>query len=170
MTGFLNFIPSTTGQVLFAEIARGGAPLGKQLRKARRAVYGILLPSFAFLLVAAQFILRLFGRAYALDATGCLRVLALSALPAGGTYLVDSILVARTRTAAYTFMQVSNAALVLGLVGLFLPRGLTAAAAGCSIGPGPYSCPRPARCRNRQGRSASPEGRYRTGTTTAHRT
>lgn len=136
IAGFLNFIPSTTGQVLFAEIARGGAPLGKQLRKARRAVYGILLPSLAFLLVAAPFILRLFGRAYALDATGCLRVLALSALPAGGTYLVDSILIARDRTAAYTFMQVSNAALVLGLVGLFLPRGLTAAAAGWALAQG----------------------------------
>jgi O-antigen/teichoic acid export membrane protein len=134
--GFLNFIPSTMGQVLFAEIARGGVPLGKQVRKALRWVYGLLLPSLALMLAAAPFILRLFGEAYAADATGCLRVLALSALPAGGTYLVDSILVALDRTAAYTFMQVANAVLVLGLVGALLPRGLTAGAVGWAVAQG----------------------------------
>lgn len=133
IAGFLNFIPSTMGQVLFAEIARGGQPLGKQFRKAVRGVYGLLLPSLAFLLAAAPLILRLFGPAYEIEATGCLRVLALSALPAGGTYLVDSLLVARDRTAAYTFMQIANAALVLGFVGAMLPRGLTAAAGGLAL-------------------------------------
>jgi O-antigen/teichoic acid export membrane protein len=133
IVGFLNFIPSTMGQVLFAEIARGGAPLGRQFRKALRGVYGLLLPCLALLLTTAPFILRLFGSAYAADATGCLRVLALSALPAGGTYLVDSLLVARDRTAAYAFMQIANAALVLGCVAVLLPRGLTAAAGGLAF-------------------------------------
>ena len=100
IAGFLNFIPSTMGQVLFAEIARGEVPLGKQFRKALRGVYGLLLPSIAVLLLLAPFVLRLFGQAYATGATGCLRVLALSALPAGGTYLVDSLLIARDRTVA----------------------------------------------------------------------
>lgn len=136
IAGFLNFIPSTTGQVLFAEIARGGTPLGRQFRKALGTVYALLLPSLALLLAAAPFVLRLFGRAYAIEATGCLRVLALSALPAGGTYLIDSILLARDRTASYTFMQVANAALVLGGVGILLPRGLTAAASGWAIAQG----------------------------------
>jgi O-antigen/teichoic acid export membrane protein len=136
IAGFLNFIPSTMGQVLFAEISRGGAPLGKQFRKALRAVYGLLLPSLAFLLVTAPLVLRLFGQAYAIAATGCLRFLALSALPAGGTYLVDSLLVARDRTAAYTFMQIANAALILGCVGILLPYGLTAAAAGLAFAQG----------------------------------
>lgn len=136
IAGFLNFIPSTMGQVLFAEIARGGVPLGKQFRKALRAVYGLLLPSLALLLAAAPFVLRLFGQAYETDATGCLRVLALSALPAGGTYLVDSLLIARDRTAAYTFMQIVNAALILVCVGMLLPRGLTAAASGLAFAQG----------------------------------
>jgi O-antigen/teichoic acid export membrane protein len=136
IAGFLNFIPSTMGQVLFAEIARGGVPLGKQFRKALRAVYGLLLPSLAFLLVAAPFVLRLFGRGYATEATGCLRILALSALPAGGTYLVDSVLIARDRRVAYTFMQIANAALVLGLVGILLPHGLTSAATGWALAQG----------------------------------
>jgi len=134
IAGLLNYIPSTMGQVLFAEIARGEVTLGKQLRKARYAVYRLLLPSIAIVLIAAPFVLRLFGDAYAAQATGCLRVLALSALPAGGTYLVDSILIARDRTAAYTWMQVWNAAVILGGVAALLPHGLTAAAAGLALG------------------------------------
>jgi O-antigen/teichoic acid export membrane protein len=130
IAGFLNFIPSTTAQVLFAEIARGGTPLGRQFRKALRAVYGLLLPALVLILVLAPVILRLFGRTYEADATGCLRVLSVSALAAGGTYLVDSLLIARDRRLAYTFMQITNAILVLGSVGILLPRGLTAAAVG----------------------------------------
>ncbi len=133
IAGFLNFIPSTMGQVLFAEIARGGVPLGQQFHKALRGVYGLLLPSMILLLILAPFVLRLFGQAYATEATSCLRVLALSALPAGGTYLVDSLLIARDRTATYTFMQIANAALVLGSVAILLPRGLTAAAIGWTL-------------------------------------
>lgn len=136
IAGFLNFIPSTMGQVLFAEISRGGVLLGKQVRKAVRGVYALILPSVAIMVAVAPFILRLFGQSYATDATGCLRLLALSALPAGGTYLVDSILIARDRTAAYTFMQVANAVLVLGCVGFLLPHGLTAAGAGWALAQG----------------------------------
>jgi len=136
IAGFLNFIPSAMAQVLFAEASRGGVPLGRQLRKALRGVYGLILPSVAIALVAAPFVLRLFGQSYAKDATGCLRLLALSVLPAGGTYLVDSLLVARDRTAAYTFMQVTNAALVLGCVGILLRRGLTAAGEGWALAQG----------------------------------
>lgn len=133
IAGFLNFIPSTTGQVLFAEVARGGVPLGKQLRKALYAVYGLLLPATALIVAAAPLVLRLFGHAYAAQATGCLRVLALSALPGGGTYLISSLLIARDRLAAYIFLQTANAALVLGFVGALLPRGLTAGACGLAI-------------------------------------
>ena len=136
IAGFLNFIPSTTGQVLFAEASRQGVTLGGQLRKALRGVYGLLLPAMVIMIAAAPLLLRLFGSAYAIAATGCLRVLALSALLTGGTYLVDSLLIARDRTAAYVFMNGANAALVLVCVGLLLPRGLTAAAVGWALAQG----------------------------------
>lgn len=134
--GFLNVIPSTVAQVLFAEASRGGASLWEQLRKAIRGVYGLLLPAIVIVIVAAPFILRLFGEAYAKAATGCLRVLALSALFTGGTYLVDSLLIARDRMAAYIFMNGANAALVLGFVGILVRRGLTAAAVGWALAQG----------------------------------
>lgn len=134
--GFLNVIPATVGQVLFAEASRGGAPLWRQLRKAIRGVYALLLPAIVIVIAAAPFILRLFGAAYATAATSCLRVLALSALFTGGTYLVDSLLIARDRITAYIFMNGANAALVLGFVGILVPRGLTAAAVGWAAAQG----------------------------------
>lgn len=134
--GFLNVIPATVAQVLFAEASREGTPLRGQLRKAIRGVYGLLLPAIVIVIAAAPFMLSIFGAAYASAATGCLRVLALSALFTGGTYLVDSLLIARDRIAAYIFMNGANAALVLGLVGILVHRGLTAAAVGWALAQG----------------------------------
>ena len=134
--GFLNVIPATVAQVLFAEASREGVSLWRQLRKAVRGVYALLLPAIVIVIAAAPLILRLFGEAYATAATGCLRVLALSALFTGGTYLVDSLLIARDRIAAYIFMNGANAALVLGFVGILVPRGLTAAATGWALAQG----------------------------------
>jgi O-antigen/teichoic acid export membrane protein len=136
IAGFLNFVPSTIAQVLFAEASRRNATIGKQLRKAIRGIYGLLLPSLAIVIPAAPLLLQLFGVAYATAATGCLRVLALSTLFTGGTYLIDSLLIARDRTAAYIFMNGANAVLVLGCVGVLLPRGLTAGAVGWALGQG----------------------------------
>jgi O-antigen/teichoic acid export membrane protein len=136
IVGFLNLIPSTVAQVLFAEASRQGVHIGGQLRKALRGVYGLLLPALVIVVAGAPLLLRIFGAAYATAATGCLRVLALSTLLTGGNYLVDSLLIARDRTGAYVFMNGVNAALVLGFVGALLPRGLTAAAGGWTIGQG----------------------------------
>ena len=136
IAGFLNVIPSTVAQVLFAETSRRGVTLGVQLRKAIRGIYGLLLPVLVIVVAAAPLLLGIFGAAYAAAATGCLRILALSTLLMGGTYLVDSLLIARDRIAAYVFMNGANAALVLGLVGIMLPRGLTAAAGGWALAQG----------------------------------
>jgi O-antigen/teichoic acid export membrane protein len=136
IAGFLNLIPSTVAQVLFAETSRKGVSLGRQLSKAIRGVYGLLIPALLITLAGAPLLLRLFGSQYSIAATGCLRVLALSTLFTGGTYLVDSLLIARDRTSAYVFMNAANAVLVLGSVGILLPRGLTAAAGGWALGQG----------------------------------
>ena len=133
VAGFLNVIPSTTSQVLFAEASRRGITMAGQLRKAIRAIYGLLIPTLVVLVAAAPLIMRIFGASYAAQATGCLRILALASLLTGGTYLVDSMLIARDRTGAYLFMNAANAALVVGFVGVGLHRGLTGAAEGWAL-------------------------------------
>ncbi|WP_217915590.1 lipopolysaccharide biosynthesis protein [Miltoncostaea marina] len=130
---FLNFVPSTTAQVLMAEASRGEQPLRDVTMKALRHVYALLLPAVVVLAIAAPLVLRLFGDDYARGATGCLQLLALGALATGCTYLIDSILAARDRMGAYILINALNAALVLALVGVMLPRGLTAAAGGWAL-------------------------------------
>jgi O-antigen/teichoic acid export membrane protein/glycosyltransferase involved in cell wall biosynthesis len=136
ITGFLSLIPSTVAQVLFAEASRRGASLRDQLARAVRGVYALLLPAVIVVVAAAPLLLSLFGAAYASAATGCLRVLALGTLLTGGTYLIDSLLIARDRKGAYVFINGVNAFLVLGCVAVLLPRGLTAAAAGWALAQG----------------------------------
>lgn len=134
--GFLAVIPSTTSQVLFAEASRKGVTLGGQLRKALRAIYGLLLPVAGIVVLGAPLIMRVFGASYAAQAGNCLRILALSSLLTGGTYLVDSMLIARDRTGAYLFMNGANAALILGFVEFMLRDGINGAAEGWALGQG----------------------------------
>ena len=136
IAGFLYIIPSTIANVLFAEASRLGVQVREQLHKAIWGIFLLLLPALGIVVAAAPLLLHIFGATYAATATGCLRVLALSALPMVGTYLVDSLLIARDRIAAYVFMNGANAALVLGLVWILLPRGLTAAAGGWALAQG----------------------------------
>lgn len=133
LASFLNFVPSTTAQVLMAEASRGDQPLRTVTGKALRHVYSLLVPVVLLLVLAAPLVLRLFGDAYARGASSCLQLLALGALATGCTYLIDAILAARDRMRAYILMNAANAAAVLVLVGLLLPYGLTAAAAGWAL-------------------------------------
>ena len=93
--GFLNFIPSTVAQVLFAEVARGNTAR-RQFRKALRG-YTDCCCRHSYLVPVRARHPPPFRRGLRKAATGCLRVLAVSALVAGGTYLVDSLLIARDR-------------------------------------------------------------------------
>lgn len=128
LASFLNFVPSTTGQVLMAEASRGDRSLRVVVSKALRHVYILLVPAVLLLALAGPQVLRIFGQNYADGASTCLRLLSVGALVTGCTYLIDAILAARDRMRAYIAMNVANAAAVLVLVGLALPHGLTAAA------------------------------------------
>lgn len=133
VSGFLNIIPSTAAQVLFAEASRRDVALSVQVRKAIKAIYSILIPLLALVVLAAPLIMRLFGASYAAQGASALRILSLSALVTAGNYLVDSILIATDRGGAYLFMNAANAALVLGLVSALLDRGLTGGAIGYAV-------------------------------------
>jgi O-antigen/teichoic acid export membrane protein len=133
VSGFLVIIPSTLAGVYFAEASRRGASRGRLLRQSLRGVYLLLVPAVAVVVAVAPWLLDLFGASYSAAATGCLRVLALSTLLTGGTYMVDSVLIAGDRIVAYVFINAANAALVLAFVAVLLPRGLTAAALGWAL-------------------------------------
>lgn len=133
VAGFLTFVPSTTAQVLVAEVARDPGSARRQTRVALTHVYGLLTPAALVLIVAAPLILSVFGPAYREGGTATLRLLALGALISGAAYLVDSLLAARDRIRLYVLMNLVNAVLVLGLAGALLPQGLAASAVGWCV-------------------------------------
>ena len=96
VAGFLNIIPSTASQVLFAEASRRGVTMGGQLRKAIRAICVLLLPVLIIIVLGAPLIMRVFGASYGSEGTSSLRILSLTALVTSGNFLVDSMLIAQT--------------------------------------------------------------------------
>jgi O-antigen/teichoic acid export membrane protein len=136
LVSFLNFIPSTASQVLFAEASREPGRLREQAVKALRGIYALLVPGMLVMIAAAPLVLTAFGPEYRDHATDVLRVLAAGTIFTGATYVVDSILVARDRVRAYVVMNVVNAVLVLLAVALLLPHGLAAGALGWAAAQG----------------------------------
>lgn len=133
VAGFLNIIPSTASQVLFAEASRRGATMGQQLQKAIRAICVLLLPVLIIIVAGAPLIMRIFGASYSAQGTSSLRILSLTVLVTSGNYLVDSMLIARDRSVAYLFMNGVNAALVLSCVSALLHRGLIGGSQGWAL-------------------------------------
>ena len=136
VSSVLNLIPAVGAQVLIAEASRPRQRPGAQLAKALKWVYGLLLPAVVVVLVAAPLVLRVFGLTYAAAGTTSLRFLALSTIFTGGTYLLESVLIARDRMPAYIFVNGANAVLAIGFVAALLSRGLTAAAFGWAVARG----------------------------------
>ncbi|MEO3784326.1 hypothetical protein ABGB12_13405 [Actinocorallia sp. B10E7] len=134
LVGFLNFIPSTASQVMFAEARQGG--LISYFRKAFKSIYVLLVPAALAMFLAAPYLLMAFGREYSDNATGVLRILALGSLLTAGNYLVDAALIARDHTRSYMFMNATNSALVLVLTGLLLSYGLVQGALGWVLAQG----------------------------------
>jgi peptidoglycan/LPS O-acetylase OafA/YrhL/O-antigen/teichoic acid export membrane protein len=130
LMGMLTVIPSTFSQSLFAELSVAPDTRKRQIRRAARATYLLLLPAVAVVLVAARLLLRAFGRSYAAGGTACLRWMALGALVAGTNYLVDVIVNSRGHAGSYLFLNASNAFLVLACTAFAAPYGLAAVGVG----------------------------------------
>jgi O-antigen/teichoic acid export membrane protein len=110
------------GSSLIVEAVRDPGRLGEQGRRVLRHSALVLGAAVAAVLVAAPWLLRLFGPDYAAHGTGVLRLLALAALP----NLVVSVAIdaarARRRLRWAILLQVSLCALVTGLGLLLMPE------------------------------------------------
>lgn len=107
---------------LFAEGSHNETELG---RRAWHAFLGAFLISAAgalLMLAAGDRLLLLFGRPYANEATGLLRLVALAALPASITYTCLAVLRVRRQIKALLVVTWSVCLLSLGLSYVLLPR------------------------------------------------
>ncbi|MEH0933939.1 lipopolysaccharide biosynthesis protein [Micromonospora psammae] len=132
LAGFLNFLPSVTAQVLFAEAGWGHEPFS-QFGRAAKGVYGLLLPAVVILMIGAPYLLAIFGAGYTSNAAGCLRVLAAATLFSATSYLSDATMIAAGRVGWYAALNATNALFVVAGVTLALGHGVTAIAVGWLI-------------------------------------
>ena len=137
--GLLKFIPSTAAQSLFAEASADEASLGRQARRALRAIYIVLVPSILLLVVAARPVLSVFGRDYADAGTTALRLLALSGVFAGFNYVADTVLNARRDMAQYVFVNVVGSVSAIAGPVLLVGHGLAGVGLGWLLGQAGYA-------------------------------
>jgi O-antigen/teichoic acid export membrane protein len=134
VSSFVNVVPSAVGQSLFAEGAAHTAGIPATARRALRGVYAVLAPVSVALFLGAGPLLSIFGNRYATNGATCLRLFTLGALFIGVNYVIDSVLNAQGRGAAYMFMNVFNAVAVIGFALLLMKSGLTGVGAGWLLG------------------------------------
>jgi O-antigen/teichoic acid export membrane protein len=131
---FLNVVPSASAQSLFAEVSNDFANIEGYLYRSVRAVFAIMIPVAILIVCIAPFVLELFGHAYAREGATPLRILTLGSVVGALNYLGDSLLNMKKLVRMYVFMNIFNAAAVVGTTYLLVDRGLDWVALGWLIG------------------------------------
>ncbi len=103
----LTLVSQYMGMALIAEAARDPKELGRYSYRMLVQTLRLLLPAVAILVVAAPYVLLLFGADYASEATRLLRLLVLAALP--NAFIAIFISIARVRRRMKAIMVVLTA-------------------------------------------------------------
>jgi O-antigen/teichoic acid export membrane protein len=114
----VNVVPQTVSVSLFAELSNEPDAGRSGLRRAVLGLYALLVPGVVLMLVCVPPVLHLFGDDYLRDGAGALRWLVAGTLVGALNYVVDSVVNSRGDATGYLFLNVTNAAFVLGGVAL----------------------------------------------------
>lgn len=131
IAGLLAAIPAAVASSLLAEGSHASAETGAHLRRAFGLTLALLAPAIALGLLAAPFVLHLFGPAYAAKGSDTLRILCLAALPLGVNllHLTVARIEHRVRRVIAIASGTGGGALLLG-AGLAGPLGAEGIALG----------------------------------------
>jgi O-antigen/teichoic acid export membrane protein len=149
----LTVVPSMTAQSLFAELAAHPEELVEPVRKALRGVYIVTLPLAVITIVFAPSLLSLFGHEYSIHGRDLLRWGAASSVFFCLNYVIDIVLLASKKVAAYVTANVIGSGFVLLNFFVAVHHGLNALGLGWFIGQGCYcavSCTVLTRCVGRR--------------------
>ncbi len=124
LLGLLNVIPNSVGQSLLAENADTIDRLAT-LRRALRTAYAAIVPGALAVIALAYPALLIFGRDYAENATGLLRLFAVGAVFSVISYLANAAVNAAGDGRGFLLLTICNSAIVLGLVWQLGGGGLT---------------------------------------------
>ncbi len=133
----LNLFPTNMAASMTVETVHAGERPGAQLRRVLLHMARVLGPILLAVVVLAPVILRIFGPAYAQNATDLLRIASLGLVP----FAVNALALAMARVAGrgreILAIQASTSLLTLGVGALLLPvSGLTGVAIGWLVAQG----------------------------------
>jgi O-antigen/teichoic acid export membrane protein len=133
----LNLFPVNMAASMTVEMVHAGERPGAQLRRVMIHMARVLGPILLITVVLAPFILRIFGPAYAENATDLLRIASLGLIP----FSINALALAMARVAGrgreILAIQAATALLTLGIGALLLPiTGLTGVAIAWLIAQG----------------------------------
>jgi O-antigen/teichoic acid export membrane protein len=117
----LNLFPVNMAASMTVETVHAGEPAGRQLRRVMVHMARLLLPILALVIIAAPWILRIFGQAYADNATDLLRIASLALVPFSVNALALALARVHGRGRDILAIQASMALLTLGMGALLLP-------------------------------------------------
>jgi O-antigen/teichoic acid export membrane protein len=124
------------GQALLSEGSHVGVNRRALLRRSRMALIVLTVPTCLALIGIARWVMAIFGTEYSRLGTGCLEMLAVSAIPVAAYSWAVNVLRLLDR---FGYVMLSSAAYALGICGLawlLAPRGLTVMATAWPLGSG----------------------------------
>jgi O-antigen/teichoic acid export membrane protein len=129
---FLLTLSNSINQAMFAEMANSTEGIGKFIKKALLAMYGLVIPSAIFVIIFAPIVLRLFSGNYT-NATHLLRLMTLFAMAGIINYITGSILAYHKKVFYITIVNAVNASVVIFYC-LLAAHNLTGIAIGWMLG------------------------------------
>lgn len=121
-------VPRWTGSALLSEVSHGPQQVGRQVAKAARFMFVMLVPAILLLFFVGNSLLSLFGAQYAVEGSTLLRMLALSCVPIAFNELyvtlclvdkkVKPVIYVRAFVAAATILGGYSLLEVMGLAGI----------------------------------------------------
>ena len=115
-------VPLSISLSLFAEGSNNQQQLVRDVVRSLKLILLITIPAIIFVFLAGSKILLLFGASYSENATGLLRILVISTLPAGINYIYCSIRRIETRMKSVVFLSALIAVTTLTLSFFLLPE------------------------------------------------
>jgi len=121
--GYVLFvIPTTTSFSLLAEGSHDKEKLTRDVRRSLKLVFAILIPAIVLVFLLGDKILLIFGRAYSENATGLIKILAISALPLSINHIYFSVKRVEMKMKSVVVLSAFIAVFALALSWFLLPR------------------------------------------------
>lgn len=121
--GALFVIPQATSNSLFAEGSNNQKKIKEQVKKAIKIISLLIIPAIILIMFLGKYVLAFFGQSYAIEGTGFLQILAISAIFVSINSVYGAVIRVRKMIRFMIVLSVISASIILGLSYLSIING-----------------------------------------------